>query len=220
MVLVLQDDDQAAFSILSRIRLEEGPSFTLRAWRTEAVEKIEADSDTVSDMAANAVTRGVPIPLDDYVFGWKRGEDITALVMFYTTYEPAYPEPSWAVMPLAGIPEAQWPPFTVERFFGHWFWEDHWTGSIVSVDDLIAETPDTVFWVGTRAILGSDCCVVAHDIRGAEGTTLRRGRYLYHEALREVGSVPSLAVLLADPDKVDLAPRLGRSNPDDSSPRR
>ena len=207
MVLSLQDGDHERFFILSSDRHEDRPCYSLRSWRAEGVVNIEADGSTISDAAVDAVTRGVPIPQDESLFGWRYGDDIVALVVFYTTYTPACPEPCWSVMPLADIPEAQWPPFTGERFFGHWFWEHYWAGNIVSVDGLVAGTPDTAFWVDTQAILGSDCCVVARDIKSSDGYRLRRGRYIYHKALREDRPVPSLEALLADPGKTDLAPR-------------
>jgi hypothetical protein len=110
-------------------------------------------------------------------------------------------------MPLAGTPEAQWPPFTRDRLFGHWFWEHYWAGNIVSVGGLIAGIADTAFWVNTRAILGSDCCAVARDVRSPEEPVLRQGRYVYHEVLRDGKSVPPLEALLAYPGRVDLATR-------------
>jgi hypothetical protein len=66
------------------------------------------------------------------------------------------------------------------------------------LDDLIAGTPGTVCWINTKAVLGSDCCAVARDITSPEGHTLRRGRYVYYEALRK---------LLAAADRADLASR-------------
>lgn len=142
----------------------------------------------------------------------------TALVVVYTTYTAARQAPSWAVMPLAGCPEVQWPPFTRNRLFGHWFWEHYWAGNIVSVGGLIAGTADTVFWVDTRAVLGWDCCAVAHDVRSPEEPVLRQGRYVYHEALQDGKLVPSLESLLADPSKVDLASRFRPPNPSHGEP--
>jgi hypothetical protein len=120
------------------------------------------------------------------------------LVAFYATYSPMSPDPYWAVMPLADIPQSSWPPFAGEPFFWCWFWEYYQAGNISWLDDLIAGTPGTVCWINTKAVLGSDCCAVARDITSPEGHTLRRGRYVYYEALRK---------LLAAADRADLASR-------------
>lgn len=60
----------------------------------------------VPDVVVDAVTHGVPFPQDGSLFGWTHGDGVTALVAVYASYTPASPEPSWAAMPLAGIPEA------------------------------------------------------------------------------------------------------------------
>jgi hypothetical protein len=113
-------------------------------------------------------------------------------------------------MPRAGVPEVQWPPFTEERVPGPWFWEHYWARRIISVAGLIAGTPATVFWANTTTTLGTDCCVVAQDIEGSDGYTLRRGIYAYYQVLRVGKPMPSLMVLLADSGKTDLAPNLRR----------
>jgi hypothetical protein len=214
MILMLQDGDAARFLVLSDDRRDGASRYALRPWRAQGTEIIEAGSGEVSDLAVNAVTKGAPIPQGDSLFGWRAADALTALLVVYTTYTPARPEPSWAVMPLAGSPEVQWPPFTRDRLFGHWFWEHYWAGNIVSATGLIAGTADTVFWIDTRAILGSDCCVVARDVRSPGEPVLRQGRYVYHEVLRDRKPVPSLETLLADPSKVDLASRFGQSDSD------
>jgi hypothetical protein len=145
------------------------------------------------------------------LFGWSSGDTITALVLIYTEYTPESPEPSWSVMPLVDLPEAQWPPFTGDPLLGHWTWKGDPPGSIVAIDELVAKSPDTVFWVDTKAALGSDCCAVARDLTSPEGHTLRRGRYAYYQALQASKPVPPLNALLADPGRIDLAPRLERS---------
>jgi hypothetical protein len=215
MVLMLLDGGNMRFFVLSHDRRADVHRFSLHPWRADAIENIEADGGVVSDLAVQVVSDGVPLPQDDALFGWRHADAITALVVFYTTYAPAYQEPSWAVMPLAGVPEAQWPPFTGERLFGYWFWENYRAGNVVSVDGLVARTSKTVFWVGTQAILGSDSCAVAHDIWSPEGYVLRRGRYVYHQALRTGKPVPTLEAMLAD-GKVDLAPRFQRFRDDES----
>ncbi len=208
MVLMLPDGDDTGFFVLSRGRDEGKPAYSLWAWPDGDIMDIEAHSgSTAPDLAVRAVTRGVPIPRDGSLFGWTWGAAITALIVIYAEYTPTYPEPGWAVMPLAGAPETQWPPFTGERLFGHWSWEEYRAGSIVSLDGLIAKTPDTVYWVDTKAALGSDCCVVSTDIGTPEGHVLQRGCYVYYQALREGRPVPPMKALLADPGKIDLAPQ-------------
>jgi hypothetical protein len=167
----------------------------------------EGATAEVSEVAANAVTRGVPIPRDGSLFGWIGGNLVTALIVVYARDTLDTPVPSWSVMPLAGIPEAQWPPFTGERFFGQWFWEQHRAGNVGYLGDVIAATPGTVFWVDTYAALGSDCCVVAGDVRIPEGHVLRCGAYVGAGTLRAGTAVPTLAELLADSGKTDLSPR-------------
>ena len=109
-------------------------------------------------------------------------------------------------MPLTDIPETQWPPFTERRFFGDWFWQWYRAGSITSLSNLIASTPETVFWVDTKAILGSGSCAVAAEVSAPEGYRLRRGCYVYYRALRAGRPVPSLRALLSDDSRIDLSP--------------
>lgn len=211
MLLAVSDSDEARYFVLSHDRRGGKHRYSLRQRHTTDTVDIEADgSDIVPNVVVNAVTHGVPIPRDGSLFGWERGGAVTALVPVYTTFTPEFPEPFWIVMPRTGIPEAQWPPFTGERFFGHWFWEHYWAGRIISLGDLIARTPDTVFWTNTKAILDSDCCTVARDIASSEGYTLRRGIYVCYQTLRADKAVPPLTVLLADVEKTDLAPRFRR----------
>jgi hypothetical protein len=207
MVLILRDGDDARFFVLSQDSREDRRNYSLRPWRAACIADIDADSGAVADVAVDAVTRGVPIPDDRSLFGWIHGDAVTALVAVTTTYTSACPEPCWAVMPLVGTPESQWPPFTDECLFGSWFWEHLQIRNIVSVSDLIARNPYTAFWVNTQAILGSDCCAVAHDIGSPKGPTLQRGRYVYSDALRADKPVPPLDVLLADNGKTDMSPQ-------------
>jgi hypothetical protein len=208
MVLLLQDVDDARFFVLSQDSSKGRPSYSLHPWPAGDVAGIEPGGVTaVSDAVVNAITHGVPIPRDGSLFGWTYEEAVTAVIAVYTMSALASPQPIWATMPLAGTPEAEWPPFTDERFFGDWFWEHYRAGRVVLLDDLVAGTPGTVYWVDTRTILGSDSCAVARDIRNPKGRTLRRGRYVYYKALRAGKLVPPLAALLADSSKIDLAPR-------------
>jgi hypothetical protein len=193
------------------------PFYSVSPWNAGgAIVNIEADGGAVPDGVVSAVSRGVPFPRHGSLFGWKCGDDVTALVAVYAKYTPAYPEPSWTVLPLAGTQDAQWPPFTGEQLLGDWFWKHYRAGSMVSLGRLIAGTSDTVFWAGTEAILGWDCCVVARDIASREGYTLPRGCYVYYEALQAGKVVPPLDVLLAHFGKTDLAPRFRRSRDTDS----
>jgi hypothetical protein len=104
-------------------------------------------------------------------------------------------------------PEEQWPPFTRRCFFGHWFWEHYWAGRIISLSDLIAGTPETVFWTKTKGIMDSDCCVVVRDIANSKGGTLRRGIYVLSEALLAGKPIPPLHTLISNADKTDLTTR-------------
>lgn len=206
MVLMLLDDNDARFYILSRDG-GEGAPYRFRPWPAGSIVDIDDECRAaVPDEVGSAVTGGVPIPRNGSLFGWTYEGAITALLTVRTEYTPGSPVPSWAVMPLADIPEAEWPPFTGNRFLGRWFWDDCRAGQIVLLADLIAKSPDTIYWVDTKVILGSACCAVAHDVRSPEGYTLRRGRYVYYEALRACRPVPPLTALLADTGKIDLAP--------------
>ena len=142
------------------------------------------------------------------MLGWRSGASVSALIVVYSGFRLTYPAPNWAVLPLASIPEAQWPPFSGEDLFDHWSWDHYQAGRIVSLAGLVAGTTDTVFWVDTEAILGSNCCVVARDVASPEGYTLPQGRFVYYQALLARKPVPSLSALLADAGRVDLAPRL------------
>jgi len=207
MILMVRNGHNADFFILSRGSREGQYFYSLRPWLTGEAANIEIDASDVSRMTLKVVTRGVPMPRHGSLLGWARGTDISALIAFYATYSPMSPDPYWAVMPLADIPQSSWPPFAGEPFFGCWFWEYYKARNISPLDDIIAETPGTVFWVNTKAVLGSDCCAVARDITSPEGYTLRRGRYVYHETLQAPKPVPPLGKLLATVDRTDLASR-------------
>jgi hypothetical protein len=205
MILMMQEDP--VFFLLS-LDYEKGrPVYSIGLWPAGGIVEISADDDTpVSDTLVDALTYGVPIPRDGSLFGWIHRASVTALVVVYAD-ESESPVPSWAVMPLVGTQEWQWPPFTSERLFGNWFWKHYWAGDVICLDDLVAGTPGTVFWVDTKAALGSDCCVVARDIKTFTEHTLQHGCYVYFQALRERKSVPSMQELLGDVGKVDLAPQ-------------
>ncbi len=211
MVLMLQTGDDEEFFVLSRDGGGGEQSYALWAWPAGEIVDITIESEpSVPPLAVTAVTCGVPIPQDGSLFGWKHRDAVTALIVIYAEYSPDYPEPGWAVMPLTSTSEELWPPFTGERLFGHWSWEEYKSGRIVSLDKLIAENPETVYWVDTKNALGSDCCAVARDISSREGVVLQRGRYVYYQALRANDPVPPLTELLTSPGAVDLAPRFQR----------
>jgi hypothetical protein len=208
MVLMLPDGGDAGYFVLSYQNSEARSSYSLWSWPAGDVVAIDPDgSAPVPRQAMDAVTLGEPIPRDGSILGWTYGGEVTALIVVYARYTPTHPEPGWAVMPRVDTPEDQWPSFTGEPLFGHWSWDRYWGSSMVSLDRAIAAAPDTVSWVDTTAILGSNCCAVARDITDPSGFTLRSGRYVDYEVLRADKTIPTLEALLADPDKIDLAPR-------------
>lgn len=206
--MVLMAPERAVFFVLWLEYGEDGPRYSLGPWPAgEGTEISFGDDNDLPREAADVLTHGVPIPRDGSLFGWIGGNTVTALIVIYAEYTPDCPEPSWTIMPLAGTPESHWPPFTDERLLGHWFWEHFQAGNIISLDELVAGFPGTVFWVDAKAVFGSACCVVARDISSSEGPTLRRGRYAFFQELRTGKPVPGVEALLVDAAKVDLAPR-------------
>ena len=205
MVLMLADGESERFFALSHNRAAATPSYQLRSWSGEDQLEIRPDADVAApDIFSDAVRHGVPFPADGSLFGWRHGDEITALIAFYAEYATGAPEPCWSVMPLADTPERQWPSFSS---FGGWFWKRLESGSIVNLGDLIATTPSTVFWSDTEPIIGSGCCLVTRDIKSGVGYTLRRGRYVHHSVLSSGEQVPPLDVLLTETRTTDLAPR-------------
>jgi hypothetical protein len=210
MVLMLHEGP--AFFVLRLDCESDKPVYSIGPWPAGDAEEIATDDNPpVSETVANVLTYSVPIPQDGSLFGWIHGDIVTALVVVYAD-ESESPVPSWAVMAFADAPEWEWPPFIDERFFGSWFWKHYRAGEVVCLGDLVAENPDTVFWVDTKTAIGSDCCVVEHDMWTSTGNALRRGRYVYFQALRDRKGVPPLEVLLADTGKIDLAPRYDRAS--------
>jgi hypothetical protein len=211
MVLMLRDGDDAQFFVLMQGSGEAGPLYSVGAWPAGDLVSIDGRGRTpMPDVLASAITRGVPLPRHGSTFGWPDGAVFGAIIVTYTDAAPGRPLPSWSVMPLAGPPASRWPPFTRRAFFGQWFWDDLQAGRIVPLDQVIAGSPDSVFWVNTQAILASDCCAVARDIPSPQGPTLMHGRYVDSDALLSGAPVPSLTALLADTTKIDMAPRFRR----------
>jgi hypothetical protein len=217
MILMKQCGGDTAFFVLTQEDNEGQPSYSINSWRMPDRVSIGPDADaTVPEAFANVIAEGVPFPRHGSLFGWNDRGTITALIAVYAQYTVMSPEPSWATMPLAGIPETRWPTFTDEHFFGRWFWKHYRTQTLIALDGIVAATRGVVFWANTVATLGSGCCVVANDIMGSDGFTLQRGCYVYYQALRAGMPVPPLSALLADSGKIDLAPWFGRSGPSDS----
>jgi hypothetical protein len=131
MVLMLRDGEDVRFFALMRIRGNGRTDYTLSAWRAQGAVEIAADGGEVPEAVANVIEQGIPIPRDGLLFGWAYQEIVTALIMVYASYRPDSPLPAWSVMPLLGTPESQWPPFSIERYFGRWFWKDYQAGNIV-----------------------------------------------------------------------------------------
>lgn len=212
LMIMLRGTHEPRFFVLSSDLREASPRYSLRLRRSSHTVDIGANGCApVPDEVVQVLTRGVPIPQDGSLFGWRREGVVAALVPVYTSFMPASPDPLYAVMPRAGTPEGQWPPFTDERPFGHWFWEHYRAEELISLGCLIADTPDTVFWVSTKTILGSDYCAVAQDVKSPGGCTLQRGVYVPFEAMLAGSRLPSLSDLLADGTKTDVAPRFQES---------
>jgi len=212
MVLVLRDGDDPKFFVLQRHHGESRPSYLLKPWQEQDGVHVTADAtDPVPREFLDAITSGVPFPRHGSLFGWQESGTVTALVAFYARYMPRSPEPRWSVLPLAEAPESRWPPFTSERHFGPWFWEDFRAGDVVAVEDLISRTPGAAFWAHTEATLGSGCCVVSRQIMDPSGYVVPRGRFVFHEILSAGKPLPPLEELLARPDTTDLTPRFPQS---------
>lgn len=215
MILMLREGCDTEFFVLSRDYNGGQSSYSLFPWPSEMEPDIGMGKLDPPDAAVKVLTWGIPVPRHGSLWGWTELGQVAALVAIYAKCAPASPKPYWTVMPLAGSPEAQWPPFTEGPDFGQWFWKHHRAGNISSLRSLIAATADTVFWADTKAVLGSDCCVVARDLRSPEGYVLPRGRYVYYEALQAGKPVASLRTLLTATEKIDLATRFQQYGPGD-----
>jgi hypothetical protein len=211
MVLMVRDADGTVFFDLTQHGGCSEPLYSLCPCGSGDVVDFSADSTPAPpDLVGDAVSRGVPIPRHGSLWGWRNGDMLAALVTVYAGYRPEHSEPGWAVLPLADIPRAQWPPFTGEPQFGWWFWSYNRDGRIVSLADLLAETSATVFWTTAEAPPGRNFCVVARDIKSPEGYVLCSGSYVYYRVLLSDHPSPSLDTVLSRTDLIDLAPRLCR----------
>jgi hypothetical protein len=211
MVLMLQDADDVAFFDLTRHGGSDEPTYSLCAWGSGDVIDFGADGTSAPpELARKVVTRATPIPRHGSLWGWRSGDMLTALLTVHASYSPEHPEPRWAVLPLAGIPRAEWPPFTGEPRLGQWFWSYRGDCRIVYLNDLIAGTPDTVFWIAADPSPDRGFCVVAQDIKSPEGYVMCRGSYVYYRIQLSGAQLPSPSTLLSRTDLIDLAPRLRR----------
>lgn len=207
MTVMLPEGDNANFYAVAYRDSGAGRDFSVWSWPRGKVIDITPDLTEVPADVVDAVTHGVPVPRDGSLFGWLYQRSVSALVVIYNRYTKSTPYPGWSVMPLAGLPTDQWPPFTSEDLLGNWSWDHLRNHDLVSLDSLVAQSSRTVFWATPEPIHGYGCCVVAHDVVSPEGYTLPKGRYLYYRHLKDADSVPSIDVLLADQTTVDLAPR-------------
>ena len=187
-----------------------GPEFfSLTRWPGNAAGDFILDrwcGDEVPDREVPGILAGaVPLPRDGSMFGWLDRGEVTATMVIYTEHSPEHPVPGWAVSPLEGRPEKEWPPFTGLTLARSRFWDHYRAGQVVNLAPLVAETPGSVFWVQAPAPLHA-CCAVARDVTAPQGWVLPQGVYVYFEALRAGVPVPSLADLLAG-QKMDLAPQ-------------
>jgi hypothetical protein len=204
MVLMVPDGDKGRFFILCQAD-KPGSPFTLLPWRRPGLTTIRAGGCGLAGNAAEVLTDGIPVPRHGSLFGWVSGATITALIASYTQYTPQSPTPNWAFMPWIDGAREQRPQFGVRKLLGRWFWEYLRSGTIRDLQSVIA-TPDTVFWVDTVELLGSGSCVVAREVRTADGLTLPKGRYVYYPAALSETTMPSLDTLLQDPHRTDLTP--------------
>lgn len=208
MVLLLRGTDEANYFVLSQCRTGGRSEYSICPWPGGPAATIDTDGDgLVPVRLAMAVRQGTPLPRDGSLLGWVQNGIVTALIAVYTEWSPEAPEPCWSVMPRADSSRTQWPPFTDEALIGDWLWDFVEEGKVVSVDEIIAGTAETVFWADAQAVLGSGCCVVTHDLRSPGRYTLPSGCYVYHEALYVGARIPSVEELLTTVDRADLAAR-------------
>src|SRR5262249_10234465 len=60
-------------------RDHEGPAFELFAWHTDERAHIELDTADIPERFLTAIERGVPIPRERRLYGWRQGNIVTAL---------------------------------------------------------------------------------------------------------------------------------------------
>jgi hypothetical protein len=179
IVLCVPGEPRPKAYILNR-RKDRYFSITPYAGGSGAV--ITADTREVSAEYAVALASGVPFPRDGSLYGWVHAGVVTTLIAFYADTDD--PEPAHLNMPRAGSDESGWPPFAIRGFqYGAWFWS--------------ARVP----------FGGAGVLAVTSPLTTPGGNRLEAGVYAYHEALRGGEPSPTLAEVLADPDKIDLSAR-------------
>ena len=171
--------------------------------RRRSADAIWHSAGSGGDAAAAAILSGAtPIPCHGSLSGWRQHGTVAALIMADTSGLV----PTWALYPGADLPRDSWPPFTGEHRIGWWFWEHMQAGSIVDLAPLVAATRDQIFWI-PAGVPEVNCIAVRAEAAGLDGITLPRGRYAHHKTLSAGIPLPSMADLLADPQRVDLGPR-------------
>lgn len=211
MIVMIPDGANAGFFAIADQSSCSRHGFGIWSWPAGDVSYLTSGkSVVVPEELVDAVTRGTPIPTDGSLFGWLSAGSIIALVVIYAQYTKQTPYPGWSVMPMVGTPADQWPAFTGRDLLGNWSWDYLKEHRLVSLDSLVAQNPDTVFWTTLASIPGQAYCVVAQDVVSAEGYRLSKGRYAYYRNLEAAEPVPSVEALLAEESKIDLAPRFQR----------
>ena len=208
MTLIVADGGGYQFFRLSHEG--QGKPYVLHEWRGPCVAEVTAGGKYLGPGEWHpALTAGVPVARSGSLWGWVRDGAVTTLVASYGPTK-LYPEPTFTIMPHAGIPECNWAPFCAEPLFGAWFWEHYHAGTIVSLGDLIAAAPGAVFWADTVATLGSGLIAVTDDVASPVGWTLPVGLFAYYQVLRDGVPLPDPGELFAAGVTTDLAPRFKR----------
>lgn len=205
MILMVPDGGRDSFFILCHESVGDD-HFSLFPWRAPGMTVIRPECRSIPEPDTEVLTCGVPVPQYGSLFGWVSGTAITALISARIEYTPQSPIPTWTVMPCIDIPRSQWPPFTVKKRLGRWFWAYLRSGAMRDMHAVVAATSDAVFCAGMTDIPDSGVCVVRRDIAVAEDLILPKGRYVDYQAAVSGVPVPPLDALLRDPGRSDLAP--------------
>ena len=197
MVLVLREDEDARFFLLSRDCGDGAARYSLCPWPGGDAVDIEADEGVpVPDVVAKAVTpRPAPpswlhVRMDARGYHHRTGRGLHG-VRCGQAAAPLDGDATRVGTPKSGVATLHRQALFRELVLGVLPGRGH-----RFLGGVIAASANTVFWVNTQAILGSDCCIVARDIGGPGRRTLQRGCYAYSEVLRAGKRVPSLAALL------------------------
>lgn len=187
----------------------DGPACALYPWQAPEDGAEIRQGAGVPGWVPGVLAAAVPVPRDGAMFGYAVGAEITALIPVYG-YAEDHPEPSYTVMPRAGISRDLWPAFTSEPMLGHWFWDCVRAGRLISLGPVIAGTCATVFWVPLDELDG--CVRVTCDVLTPAGEVLGAGIYAWSRNL-------DAGVPLPDglEGATDLAPRFA---PEDGHARR